>query len=419
MAQAGSPSEPILTGYVTRGTTSVDFDVDGWTIHSDAKTTFSQSAGTNANVNRTTGGKVYLGERVSVFGKNNLKRHLVEAQEVVFLRPEPDTLSGLAVIDHIFPLDGSGTFLLRADGYVMSISKSVVVDSSSVIKSPADVKTGDWIGYHGVLGQDGLLVADRIALYQSYVSDRESKLVATTNYDASAVPDDAKQSLFSKTLIGMDPKKIPPYHDVALQSRVDRIGQRLIPAYQRALTDMDQRKVSFQFQLIDGKKWKDAWALPSGIILIPHQIVERLQDDSQLAAVLADNIATVLEKQSYRLLPASTTLAVVNGASFVGGFLVPGLGLGSGATVLASHKINVDQLNQSGRVSLGLMHDAGYDITQAPLAWWTLATKPSKAFTHTSLPARSKNLYKALGLVWSTYPESTNQALTAFSKQQN
>jgi len=174
-------------------------------------------------------------------------------------------------------------------------------------------------GIGSPIGSSGVLLADDVGFYESYVSDKEGKLITSTDYDPSAVPDDTKQSLLSKLLIGVDPKKIPPYHDAALQSRVDGIGGRLIPAYQRTLADTDPRKIHFQFQLIDDKKWKDALALPSSVILIPRQIVERLWDDSQLAAILADNIATILEKQAYRLLPASTTLAVVKGASFVGG----------------------------------------------------------------------------------------------------
>jgi hypothetical protein len=62
----------------------------------------------------------------------------------------------------------------------------------------------------------------------------------------------------------------------------------------------------------------------------------------------------------------------------VGGFFVPGLGLASEATGIAAHNIQTNLLNQSGRVSLGYLHDAGYDIRQARLAWWTLASKPKK-----------------------------------------
>jgi hypothetical protein len=82
-----------------------------------------------------------------------------------------------------------------------------------------------------------------------------------------------------------------------MQPRVDRIGNSLIPDFQRSLPDTDPRKIHFRFQLVDGKKWKDALSLASGVILVPRQIVERLPEDPQLAAVLADNIAEVIEKQ--------------------------------------------------------------------------------------------------------------------------
>lgn len=401
-SQSSSIDEPILTGYVTRGNTPSDFDVDGWTIRSDDKTTFYQSRGTSSIMNRESGGEVYLGERVSLFGKKDFKKHRIEAREVTFLRTDDDALSGLAIVDHLFPLDIGGFLVLRADGYVIKLDQSTILDSASMVKQE-DLKVGDWIGYNGVLRQNGVLVANKVAFYPSQVSDREAWLRSKTDYDPSAVPDDAKQTTWAKVWNITDPKHIPPYHDEALQTRIDRIGKQLIPTYQRALGESDPRKVHFQFQLVSGKKWKDSMSLPSGIILIPYEIVERLADDSQLAAVLADNMAAVLEKQSYRLLPASTTLSAVNGASLVGAFFVPGLGLGSGATALASHKISTDLLNQSGRVSLCLMHDSGYDVTQAPIAWRTLYSKNSNS----AIPSRAINLYRTIGLVWHNYPESS------------
>ena len=71
-----------------------------------------------------------------------------------------------------------------------------------------------------------------------------------------------------------------------------------------------------------------------------------------------------------------------------------------------SKSMETDLFNQSGRVSLGLLHDAGYDIQQAPVAWWILASKPGKKFTEINIPSRSLNLYRTIGLVWKNYPET-------------
>ena len=50
---------------------------------------------------------------------------------------------------------------------------------------------------------------------------------------------------------------------------------------------------------------KDAITLPSGVIAVPYQVVERMQNDDQLATVLADNIAENLEKDSVRMVPVN------------------------------------------------------------------------------------------------------------------
>ncbi|QHS51872.1 hypothetical protein [Edaphobacter sp. 12200R-103] len=185
---------------------------------------------------------------------------------------------------------------------------------------------------------------------------------------------------------------------------MDRIGSSLIPEYQRKLASDDPSKIAFRFQLIDNPKFHDALTLPNGIILVPRQIVERLPEDAQLAAVLADNIACALEKQTYRLAPSYAAMSTSQVASNVGGFFVPGLGLATGVANYASAKsIRTDLLDQSGRVSLGLLHDAGYDLQQAPIAWWLLAAKPSKSLAETKIPPRAENLYRTIGLIWRNY----------------
>jgi hypothetical protein len=46
------------------------------------------------------------------------------------------------------------------------------------------------------------------------------------------------------------------------------------------------------------------------------------------------------------------------------------------------------------------MHDAGFDVAQAPLAWWLLADKKSEGLDDTPLPPRAEYLYKTLGETW-------------------
>jgi len=75
-------------------------------------------------------------------------------------------------------------------------------------------------------------------------------------------------------------------------------------------------------------------------------------------------------------------------------------------------KIEADLLNQSGRVSLGLLNDAGYDIHQAPITWWTLAKDSHGDLATTSLPPRAANLYQSLASTWNHYSEATDSPST-------
>jgi predicted Zn-dependent protease len=151
-----------------------------------------------------------------------------------------------------------------------------------------------------------------------------------------------------------------------VQERVDRIGNSLIPAYQRDLPADDPTKVDLRFQVVDGAKRRDAMTLSNGIVLIPEQLVVRLESDAQLAAVLADNIACALEKQDLRAIPARRALTASDVSLWAGGAFVPGLGLAPVVTDgVTKSQMQRHAEEQSGRVSLVLLRQAGYDITEA------------------------------------------------------
>jgi hypothetical protein len=67
--------------------------------------------------------------------------------------------------------------------------------------------------------------------------------------------------------------------------------------------------------------------MPSGVVLVPIDIVDRMQNDVQLAAVLADAMANSLEKRDYREQPAMHAIEATEWAADGTGFVVPGLDL--------------------------------------------------------------------------------------------
>ncbi len=115
--------------------------------------------------------------------------------------------------------------------------------------------------------------------------------------------------------------------------------------------------------------------------------------------MLADNVACALEKQQLRLIPARRTEMAGTLALTVGGAFVPGLGF-AGLSMSASEAVmrRRDE-EQSGRVSLVLLQDAGFDLDEAPKTWWLLSAK-NKPQGERNMPYRAKYLYRILGTSW-------------------
>jgi hypothetical protein len=251
-----------------------------------------------------------LGQFVNVYGHRKKKLNAIAADRLD-IKPLPhDGISGFAVIDAVAPTRSSaqGTVQIRADGYPILITPQTAVAFEPPLHSPTDIMTNVWVDYDAKPGPGGVFVARSAKFYQNFITDREDAMRAKTDYDPSAVPATAKQNPIAIAVGAPDPKHIPPWPDQEMQDRLNAIGQKLIPAWQQRLAANDPSRINFRFQLTDGNRWPPVLTLPSGIILVPHQIVERMQNDSQLAEILADAIACALEKQNYRMRIADTAI---------------------------------------------------------------------------------------------------------------
>jgi hypothetical protein len=185
-----------------------------------------------------------------------------------------------------------------------------------------------------------------------------------------------------------------------MQARIERVGNSLVPAYQLALPASDPAKVHFRFKLIDTKLFRYALSLASGIILVPYEAVERVQNDAQLAAILADAIACAIEKRAYSWSSSLGNLRAVLMLAEVADDPLLGLSAVVTSAKAATGNFLEGTHEHSGRVSLCLLHDAGYDIYQAPIAWWLLASKDPKPIAEIRLPDHAAYLYRILGETW-------------------
>lgn len=91
--------------------------------------------------------------------------------------------------------------------------------------------------------------------------------------------------------------------DVLLQKRVDRIGQDIARI-------CDRKDIRYHFKVILGPKLKpeqriNAFALPGGYVYIFKDLVDKLGNDDEIAAVLAHEVGHVAAKHSIKRLQGS------------------------------------------------------------------------------------------------------------------
>jgi hypothetical protein len=346
---------------------------------------------------------LFIGEQVKVSGNSHQPKHGFAASKIFILPPATGNLSGTAIIDSI-PVTQSpnpAERLLRADGYLLRITPESKLTFGASLGSLADISTDQWIQYTGALQADGTVRIDSAAIFANTVSSREAKLRKETDYDPTQVPYEEAQDQLSTEFLVSYYKHIGPWPDPAMQSRVQRIGNSLVPAWQRALPGSDPAKINFRFAVVNQKNFGAGFNLPSGVILLTRQVVERIPNDDQLAALIADSMAQVLEKDSLRMTAVDRGALATELAGDAAGIFLPGLDLATGIVGNAARNhVRGLQLAQSSRVSLCLLHDAGYDIQQAPLAWWVLAGKKDEPIEKIGLPVHAEHLYNLLGLIW-------------------
>lgn len=396
---AAAQTSPIVTGFVTDTGTPAEFTVNRSLVQCTGSTRVTTISGGN-RVPEQKCPQRSVGEMLTVYGKRDKKSGVITASEIESETFANREVEGFAVIDRIVtPVDDSGSITVSADGYSILIPGSIHPTFDAPLTNHTAVTTNLWLKYSGTQHPDGVVSA-KTAVYSSNVlKNRERTANRKVEFDPASVQEKDRQGNFSKALKGVDPKRFPAVHDPAREQRVEAIGEKLIPAYQRDLPPDDPSRIDFRFQIVDEPKFRDALTLSNGIILIPQQVIKRLQNDSQLATVLADNIACALEKQTLRLIPARRAETAGSVALAVGGAFVPGLGfagLSMGATEAVMKRREEEQ---SGRMSLVLLHEAGFDIDEAPKAWWLLSSK-DKPLDQAGMPYRAKYLYRILGTTW-------------------
>jgi hypothetical protein len=239
------------------------------------------------------------------------------------------------------------------------------------LQSLDQIGAGAILTYEGTVQLDGVILAGRIEFMRNELEKGEAdmwKSLKVQEKFQALQPGELKIDKAGKF-------KLLPNREV--QEYVSRLGDSLIPAYQKQLPEGDPLKIPFRFYAVIDKN-ANAFALPNGIIVINTGLLDLLENEAQLAAVVSHEISHSVQEHSWRQQRyhrkkrLGLAIGAVAATAFGAGGIADLLGLVELA-IRNGYQRTLD--NQADRVGLGYMVSAGYDPREAPRVWKLMAKK--------------------------------------------
>lgn len=282
------------------------------------------------------------------------------------------------IIDRVMVTGSEPVF--RAGGYTFRIIPVTETRFGKGLQSLSDVGTNTFAMFEGKLDDSGTIVVTKAVFARLRLpkSKPDPKFVQATAFPPETKVDaDKGFATGSKVFPADDHGGWCGWYDVTNnpieQEHVQRLGMKLVPQYQRDLPADDPAKIPFHFYVVEEQAIRSAIFCGSGLVLVPAEAVNRLQNEDQLAAVLADGIAGELQQQAavtrmriFTLKDAAESAAF---GALMGAAPLPGAAVG----LVMLHKANRTAEHERGRMALAFTTDAGFDPRQAPEAWRLLA----------------------------------------------
>lgn len=397
-----------VEGYITALHLPAGFDVNGQQVALQTDTTYGKKSDRVTATDNPWRDHVEVGAYVFVLGSNEHKTKTALARTVLFRDDWDRKFVGLGVIDRVISSGPEPVF--RADGFPVRITAATETSFHGDLKTLADVGVNTWLRYEGKRDKEGILVAAKARFMRV-----KAKPLKTVNgietYNMHFEAPDTASGKDGQIMLGAIGTwyKIPANR--ILQERVARVGMSLVPAYQRQLPEDDPFKIHFHFYALEDDKLRgELCSMHGGLILIPMHLLDRMKNDSQLAAVLADGIAFTVQQQATRLLIEERVALGMEAASLALIAFSPAVALDlaiNGAMPNTKEQMLMEE--QRGRVALALMTDAGYDPRQAPEAWRLVQPKHlPKDVGSLKYPDRSGYQLGILDLQYKTAKDETS-----------
>jgi predicted Zn-dependent protease len=191
--------------------------------------------------------------------------------------------------------------------------------------------------------------------------------------------------------------------DEGLQRYVDRIGQRIARVCHRP-------DLAYHFTAVE-TKGANALAVPGGYIYITRGLLEELETEAQLAAVLAHEVGHVVTRDSMAAISRQIGMTALVAAAAVGGAPSEATRGASFVTAMLSLQYSREDEYDADMTGLSYMVQAGYDPngmvetmqilqdlqTVRPIEFFSTHPNPENRVAH--LQERIARRYATLGML--------------------
>lgn len=254
-----------------------------------------------------------------------------------------------------------------------------------------------YVDVRGFKDEAGVITAHKVTLCRNTFAKPERELLAAVNenlMDNTTKIVQVPAGVFSPPMglyngqVEVGQYSYPLTNNIELQGYINQVGNRLIPDHAQKV-QIDGGKISYRFYVIDDPV-PNAFAFPNGMIFCHTGLLDVIENEAQLAAVLGHEIAHVTHEHG-RERYANSSL-VKSGMTVFNTFfdkslknqftrLAPGLSpsmlnslstVSAGITPAAVSNVIKPQTKmeaQADRVGLFYAYEAGYDIREAAKFW--------------------------------------------------
>ncbi len=318
--------------------------------------------------------------------KVDLEQFRAQKQTAILAQPPVGVSQTAAGWTGVFLVDGQRIQVTPATQVVFQLTrreKSLAKKAKSrgdeepafePLRSLADVTIGMAMTYEGKRDREGTIIATRVEFAHNDLESGEKRM-----WDSLKVSDrgfdDVKALAGDLRINQVGRFKTVP--DRQVQDYVNRIGHQLIPEYQRNLPEAGSGKIPFRFYVVENRV-PNAFALPNGIVVIHSSMFDVLENEAQFAAIVGHEIAHAIQEHTWRQqqYQKGKRMALAIGAAIASAYRQNGIANALTLVQAAMQNGYARSLeNQSDRLGLEYMVNAGYDPREAPRVWKVMTKK--------------------------------------------